>query len=264
MNPRLRHAPLLCFAALAAVLRAAPEPAKPDLPGLPAAKSAAPADAKPAPTVTIAPTAVNPPKAAEKKSDAKSPAGSPTAATPDAKSNASASGTAPEKSAAAPAPANTKSAPDAPAKAPVGPTLTPRFLQVRARIDALFGLRNDPPPAPDVRLNPFRPPGAISVAPLAALDGGAEPVTVNNNLVLLQQAVATLKVRGVVQFPKSPDLGKNLQLVINSAAGKESTYKEGAIIVVSLVPDPVNLRVRVITRNGVTLTLGDAEMTLKF
>jgi hypothetical protein len=140
--------------------------------------------------------------------------------------------------------------------------LSPRFQQVRQKMAALFDMRNAPPTAPDPRSNPFRPPGAAPPAPLAPLptpDGAAlAPIAVNTDLALLQQAVATLRVKGTVQ------LGKTIQLVITSALGKEGTYKEGDVINVNLAPDPVHLRVRVITRNSVTLTLGEAEMALKF
>ena len=81
----------------------------------------------------------------------------------------------------------------------------------------------------------------------------------NNDLASLQPAVATLRVKGTFQR------GKSLQLVITSAPGKEGTYKEGDIINV-VIPgsDSVHLRVRQVSKNGVTLTLGDAEMVLKF
>jgi hypothetical protein len=145
-------------------------------------------------------------------------------------------------------------------KAPAPPApLSPRFQQIRQKMSALFDARNAPPVPPDSRSNPFRPAGAAPVAPLPAVEGAAPvPVAVNNDLVSLQQAVATLRVKGTVQ------LGKTLQLIINSGPGKERAYKEGDILSVALAPDSVNLRVRVITRNSVTLTLNDAEMVLKF
>ena len=236
MNPRRLILLGLGFAALAGAPRAA-ETAKPEL--LLPPPAAAPAENKPAPV------------AVEKTPDAATPA--PAAVPADA-----------EKS---PAPAATKAKSSKsiftlPATAPVKtftpPPLSPRFLQVRARMDALFATRNEPPPPPDARLNPFRPPGAIPVAPLAIKDGVIEPVAVNNNLTLLQQAVAVIRVKGTVTR------NKVLQLVINTGPGKEGTYKEGDIINVTLSPDPAHLKIRVITRNSVTFTLADAEMVLKF
>ncbi len=147
------------------------------------------------------------------------------------------------------------------AKTPAAPVpLSPRFQQIRDRVDALFHTRNAPPAPPDPLANPFRAPGAGPALPLPAADGATpEPIVVNDDLARLQQAVATLRVRGTVQR------GKLLQLVITSAPGKEGTYKEGDIINVVLPPgDPVHVRVRQISRNSVTLTVNDAEMVLRF
>ncbi len=176
------------------------------------------------------------------------------------------------------APADTPAAPKMPAvkpgilsaaKAkgppPVGKTsatpvpLSPRFQQTRTRMGALFDTRNAAPAPTDPLTNPFRPAGALPVTPLPLVEGAAPvPVAINNDLASLQQAVATLRVKGTFQR------GKSLQLVITSA-GKEGTYKEGDVINVLLPPgDPVHLRVRQVSKSGVTLTLGDAEMVLKF
>ncbi|MSU66364.1 MAG: hypothetical protein EXS38_09750 [Opitutus sp.] len=51
------------------------------------------------------------------------------------------------------------------AKAPTSPPLSPRFKQVRDRIDALFQRRNDTPPPPDARMNPFRAPRVVVDVP---------------------------------------------------------------------------------------------------
>jgi hypothetical protein len=146
-------------------------------------------------------------------------------------------------------------------KAPVAPTtLPPRFQQIRTRIGALFDNRSTPPAPIDPMANPFRPAGAMPIAPLPAVEGAA-PATVvaNSDLVSLQQAVATLRVKGTFRR------GKILQLVITSAPGKEGTYKEGDIINVLLPPgDPIHVRVRQISANSVTLSLNAAEMVLKF
>ena len=244
MNPR-RLITLVSLAALALAARPAAAHSKPEIPALPGSP---PAEIK------------SPPPADEKKSDAKNSA-SPTPAAPDA-SPAAAPGS--EKAPAAPAAAKAKgksifSLPAAAAtKTFTPPPLSPRFLQIRARMNALFASRNDPPAPPDARLNPFRPPGAIPVAPITTKDGVVEPVAVDTNLALLQQAVAVIRVKG--KFTKN----KALQLVISTGPGKEGTYKEGDVLNVNLAPDPVHLKVRVITQNSVTFTLADAEMVLKF
>ena len=154
----------------------------------------------------------------------------------------------------------TKGPPPVP-KGPVPPPpLSPRFRQTRERIAALFDPRNAAPAPPDPRTNPFRPIGAVASVPGSTTENApSAPVAPIADLATLQQAVATLRVKGTVQ------LGRTLQLVITSAPGKEGTYKEGDIINVVLPPgDPVHLRVRQVSRNSVTLTLNDAEMTLKF
>jgi len=84
-------------------------------------------------------------------------------------------------------------------------------------------------------------------------------VVANNDLAMLQQAVATLRVKGTFRR------GKVQQLVITSSPGKEGTYKEGDIINVIIPPgDPIHVRVRQISANSVTLSLNAAEMVLKF
>lgn len=236
---------VILFLSLAALMmgpgvRAQP---RPELPALPGSKPTTP---EPAPAVV------------ERKSSSPAAAAAPAPAPETTEHEAEKGPAAP----AAPKPKSTKSIFTLPTVNPVKtftpPPLSPRFLQVRAKIETLFAIRNTPPAPPDARLNPFRPPGAIPVAPLATKDGVIEPVAVNNNLALLQQAVAAIRVKGTVSR------GKILQLVINTGPGKEGTYKEGDIINVSLAPDPVHLKVRVITRNSVTFTLSDAEMVLKF
>ena len=149
--------------------------------------------------------------------------------------------------------------PLAAAKAPVNPALSPRFLQVRERVDALFRYRNGMSPPPDPRLNPFRPPGsAPAAAPSPAskpdpLAGGSIPAPLSSDLELLQQAVATLKVSGVLETA-----GRS-HLVINT-----KSYKIGEVVQTKVKGESVFLRVRNISRNSVTLGLNGAEMTLKF
>jgi hypothetical protein len=182
-------------------------------------------------------------------------------------------GAPPANAAAAPVPApatpaKTKILPSALAKvSAVNVPLTPRFLQIRDRIDVLLRGRIETPPPPDPRFNPFRPPGAAPVAasPAGVATAGKEgapsppPAPSANDVVLLQQAVALLKVKGTVQ-----PTGGRMQLVINSGPGKDGTYKERDIISVTVQDQPVHLRVRQITRYSVMFSLNDAEYTLKF
>ena len=254
MNPLRCLASLVLLAAITAALPAAPD-AIPQLPGPTAAKSAPPVTVAPPPSITPASSMpVDEKKSPPAPAAANSTASANATTNPNPSTNAVAPSTEPVK---APPAAKFKILPPM-AKGPVAPPpLSPRFLQVRSRIEALFAARNDPPPPPDPRTNPFRPPGAV-IASVVAADGIVVPVAVNRDLTLLQQAVATLKVRGVVER------ANRLLLSINSGPGKEGTYKEGDVINVALGTDSAPLRVRQITRNSVTLTLNDAEMTLKF
>lgn len=229
MNARRCTPWLAGLVAFAAAVASAQTPATP-----PAAKSGT--DAKAQPAVSVA---VNPPPADTAKVDEEktAPAGTK-----------------------APAPVVNKFRMPPPIRrgssAPV--PIPPRFLQVRARIDALFAQRNSPPPKPDERNNPFRPPGAyVAAEPVASPEGVVVPVSGNRDVSLLQRAVATLNVKGKVQR------GSILQLVINSGPGKDGTYKAGDVINVNLNSDAIPLRVHEITRNSVTFRLNEAEMTLK-
>ena len=249
----LRLLVLALFALAGGLLRAAPAvgeakpkelPAAPALPTSPAA--AEPKSAKPG-SASEAPVATEP----ELTPAESAPASGPAPATPVAHGVISA------MKAKGPPPV---------LKTPVVATpLSPRFQQIRTRIGTLFDQRLNPPPAPDATVNPFR---AAGTAPPAALPAAAAnnpdntlitPAPASNDLALLQQAVATLKVKGIVQ------LGTRLQLVIGSGPGKEGTYKEGDFINVNLPGvEAVHLRLRQVRRNSVTLMLNDAEMTLKF
>ena len=143
-------------------------------------------------------------------------------------------------------------------KGPAAPPLSPRFKQVRDRIDALLRHRNETPPPPDPRFNPFRPPGTPVIAAAGPRDA-QEPETAapaassSSDLARLQQCVATLKVSGTVE------IAGRTHLVINS-----KPYKEGDVIQTLAQGEPVYLRVRQITRSSVKFTLRDAEMTLKY
>ena len=166
-----------------------------------------------------------------------------------------------------PASAPSKDAAGAPAKTPppaskslATPPVSPRFKLVRERIDALFRYRNEPPSPPDPRLSPFRPAGAVPVAATPASSardpaaGDAPlPAPLSSDLALLQQAVATLKVSGVVEK------AGQAHLVINA-----KPYKVGEVIQTKVQGESVFLRVRNISRNSITLGLNGAEMTLKF
>ena len=259
MIARRHYFSVLLFAALAVALRAAPgiPPSGAERKGtipstpIPAAKASSESSAAASPPANSVPAAKSPASTVPATAPARTntPASEPAATPPP-----------PEKSGILSA-VKSKGPSSVPKGFVAPPPLPPRFRQVRGHMGALFDTRNAAPPAPtDPRANPFRPAGAVPNAPLVVADGTTvDPVAINIDLTTLQQAVATLKVRGVVQR------GTLLQLVITSASGKEGTYKEGDIINVLLPPgDPVHLRVRQVSRYSVTLALNDAEMTLKF
>lgn len=156
------------------------------------------------------------------------------------------------------APLRGESAPAAEPK-PAGPPLSPRFQQVRNRIEALFQHRLATPPPPDPQLNPFRPPGAPLVAAGDAGGPDADNVPVpllevrSSALELLQQSMATLKVNGTMI------IGGRIHLVVNA-----KPYREGEMVQVQLEGEPFYLRLHKVSRNSVTFALHGAEMTLKF
>lgn len=147
------------------------------------------------------------------------------------------------------------------AKLPPVPPLSPRFKQVRERIDALFSNRNETPAPPDARANPFRSPGAVIEArPVTAPEPTSSttpneplPVASATDLARLQAAVATLKVSGT--FEKDG----RLFLVINA-----KPYKDNDVLQTQIQGEPVYMRVRQVSRHSVTVVLNEAEMTLKF
>ena len=124
--------------------------------------------------------------------------------------------------------------PVSPEKAP-SPPLSPRFKQVRERIDALFQNRNETPPPPNPRLNPFRPPGLPAIDPEPAqfsadlgLSLTPAPVIPASDLARLQEGVATLKVSGTF------DKDGLLYLVINA-----KPYKNNDVIQTQVQGEPV-------------------------
>jgi hypothetical protein len=144
-------------------------------------------------------------------------------------------------------------------KTPSAATLSPRFKQVRDRIDALFGYRNAPPPPPEARLNPFRVPGTMSGAQLGSMPGDSALITTvvpnvpSSDLTRLQESVATLKVSGT--FEKEG----LVYLVIN-----QKPYKDNEVIPAQVRGETIYLRIRQVSRRGVTVVLNEAELTLKF
>jgi len=145
---------------------------------------------------------------------------------------------------------------EAPATAPRTSTsqpLAPRFKQVRDRIADLYQHRNETPPAPDPKLNPFRTPGSAVVLVGDELVRDMRVPPPASTLAVLQQAAATLKVSGTFE------IGGTSYLVINARP-----YKSGDIVQTQVGGESVYLRVREISRRSVTLALNDAEMTLKF
>ncbi len=140
---------------------------------------------------------------------------------------------------------------------PAPPPLSPRFKQVRERIDALFLHRNEPPPPIDPRKNPFRPAGAT---PVAVLPGGGPtanlpppPPPPSADLDVLRLGAAALKVAGTVQ------INGRAHLIINQAP-----YKEGDVLNVRVKGQPVYLRVKNISRYSYTLSLNEAEISVKY
>jgi hypothetical protein len=206
---------LAFFSVLAALAAAEPPAAIPPLPGS-TPPAAPPAAITPAPAITPAAGATAAPGSVLSK-----PEPPPNAATP--------------KEALKP------------------PPRSPRFQQVRDRINALFQNRSRTPPPIDPAKNPFR--GADAPPPVAApaKDGAAAPAPVNSDAELLKQGVAQLKMSGFVETKDG------LHATINQAL-----YKQGDTIKVTVKGQAVYLRVSKLSRTSLTLTLNAAETTLKF
>jgi hypothetical protein len=140
------------------------------------------------------------------------------------------------------------------AKAPPPPPLSPRFIQVRNRIDALYRHRTSSPAPLDPRQNPFRPAG-VFVAPVVAPDGRTivAPIEQSTDETLLRDAVALLKVGGVFE------VGKKQHRVVNGRP-----YKEGDVIPAQLPGQTVYLRIKALSAKSMTLGLKEAETTINF
>jgi hypothetical protein len=134
--------------------------------------------------------------------------------------------------------------------------LSPRFQQVRDRMNALFQNRSEPPPSIDPAKNPFRaagaPPPPVAIANKDGAPASAPPPIITD-LELLKQGATQLKVNGFVERD-----GRTL-LTINQAL-----YREGDVIKVTVKGQAVYLRVSKLSRTSLTLTLNAAETTLKF
>lgn len=141
------------------------------------------------------------------------------------------------------------------------PPLSPRFQQVRDRTKALYQHRGETPPKFDPRNNPFRASSAAPVAAVASVGAGGAPVAAataapavaSGDLALLKQAAATLKVAGTIQ------LGGVAHLIINQVP-----YKEGDVISARVKGEPAYLRVKNISRYSYTLSLNEAELSVKY
>lgn len=141
----------------------------------------------------------------------------------------------------------------APSK-PGAPSLpAARFKQVRERADALFAVRNQSPAAPVPAENPLRTASDATVRPRGAETSVTPVESSPTELVLLQQAVATLRVSGT--FEKDGES----YFVINS-----KPYRVGDVVQTVVEGEAAYLRVREISRNGVTLAMGESEVTLKY
>lgn len=134
---------------------------------------------------------------------------------------------------------------------PLDASANPRFIQTRARIDALFHFRNPAAPLPDARSNPFRL-ATVSAAPAAGNPAAPAPLPESDD-ALLQLGAASLKVGGLVVKDGQP------QLIINGG-----TYKEGDVITTRVHGTPVYFRIAHIASTGVTIRLNDSELTISF
>lgn len=151
--------------------------------------------------------------------------------------------------------AKTAAAAGAPGGKPA--VLSPRFQEVRDRINSLFQHRNSALPSFDPRFDPFRSPGAVAVAvasgPAAPEGVTLPPVPAESDVTLLQASVAALKVSGIVE------IGGKQHFIINSRP-----YKEGDVIQTHAQGVAVYLRVREISRGSMVLVLNQAQTTLKW
>ena len=150
-------------------------------------------------------------------------------------------------------------------KAAGPPPLSPRFQQVRDRIKALYGNRDEPRSPYDPRQNPFRsqvvaaepPPVATTTTTtpgqtLPPLAPPPPPPAEDSNLALLKQAVTQIKPSGTytVQGRVHVSISSNL-------------YKEGDIVKTTVKGQVVLLRITKLSLTSLTFTLNDAEMTIR-
>ncbi len=257
--------------------------------GARAAETVKRAPAPAAPAATVKPATSTP--APEATSDAEevyvpekvpvrgAPAPTPTTAAPSAPVPSATAGKAPAAD-TAPAvdpkakPTKTKTSSDVLTKVALmpAPPLSPRFQQVRDRIEALLGHRSETPPKFDSRKSPFRPAsGGPAALASTATTGGASPLspTTSNgpveapassanpaatgDLQLLQLATANLKVAGTIQ------INNVAHLVINQVP-----YKEGDVIIARAKGNAIYLRVKNISRYSYTLSLNETELSVKY
>lgn len=133
------------------------------------------------------------------------------------------------------------------------------FQETNARIEELFRHRNHPPKLPGPEGNPFR-----TVDPSAPLPAAGGPATNASNPIdsapretvdeaLLRQAYASLTFGGLLE------VGDRQLVMINKA-----TYKEGGLISVRVQNSMVYLRIVTLTKDSITLGLGEARLTLHF
>jgi len=134
------------------------------------------------------------------------------------------------------------------------PQVNAKLLKrTQERITALYRHHDNRPAAPGERGNPFRIGGDL-VTPLPSDKPGDNSINpAGNDIQLLRQAAATIRITGIV------NIAKRMHIAVN-----QSTYHEGGLIPVQLPGEMVFLRVVEITQKSVTLRLGEAEETLKF
>jgi hypothetical protein len=133
------------------------------------------------------------------------------------------------------------------------------FQDTNTRIEDLFGHRNNPPPPPGARDNPFLPVEE-EVAPGTKNPNNKNeeaPLVVNANETpdeaKLRQAYSRLSFGGLIQVGERP------MVVINKA-----TYKEGGLLTVRIQGEDVYLRIISLTKDNITLGLNEARLTLRF
>lgn len=128
-----------------------------------------------------------------------------------------------------------------------------RFKQTRERVEALYRIRDEAPPPPDPRYNPFRDPEAGQVPGARGEEMATPTLAPGSKISLVQQSIAALKLSGVFE------VSGRIYGVINGRP-----YKQGDSIKVTVTGGDVFLLVREISKRSVTLALDGSEITLKF